>query len=133
MFLTHAALIAVGWGVLGKPYIAAAAIIVWGIGDTMAALIGIKFGKKFGKHHVKIPLADPKKTWEGTAAMAVTDLIVCFVILMILSELSVLRCVFFSLVVAPLSAYTELISHNGNDTVSVPAAIAAAIALLTLI
>ena len=57
LFLTHAALIAVCWGVLGKPYIAAVAIIVWGIGDTMAALIGIKFGK----HHVKIPLADPKK------------------------------------------------------------------------
>lgn len=65
--------------------------------------------------------------------MAVTDLIVCFVLLMILSELSVLRCMIFSLAVAPLSAYVELISHNGNDTVSVPAAIAAALALLTLI
>ncbi|MCM1055312.1 MAG: TSUP family transporter [Bacteroides sp.] len=127
LFLTHAALIAVCWGALNKPYIAAAAIIVWGIGDTMAALIGIRFGK----HHVKIPLADHKKTWEGTAAMAVTDLLICFALLMSLSDLSVLHCAGFSLAVAPISAYTELISHNGNDTVSVPISIAATLALLT--
>ncbi|MCM1298829.1 MAG: TSUP family transporter, partial [[Eubacterium] siraeum] len=129
LFLTHAALIAVCWGALGKPYIAAAAIIVWGIGDTVAALIGIKFGR----HNVKLPLADKKKTWEGTAAMAVTDLLVCFALLILISDLSVWRCVLFSLVIAPLSAYVELISHNGNDTVSVPVSVAAALALLTLL
>ncbi|MCM1480196.1 MAG: TSUP family transporter [Muribaculaceae bacterium] len=126
LFLTNAVLIAV-CGALGKIYIAVTAIITWGIGDTAAALVGINFGK----HRVKIPLADPKKTWEGTAAMAVTDLIVCFVLLMILSDLSVPRCVIFSLVAAPISAYAELISHNGNDTVSVPVSIAAALAVLT--
>ncbi|MCM1164413.1 MAG: TSUP family transporter [Lachnospiraceae bacterium] len=129
LFLTEAALTALCWGLLGKPHIVATAVIVWGVGDTMAALIGIKFGR----HHVKIPLADPKKTWEGSAAMAVTDLIVCFALLLILSGLPVWKCAVFSLVIAPLSAYAELISHNGSDTVSVPVSIAAALSLLTLL
>ena len=43
LFLMFAAVISVVWGVFGKPYIAAAAILMWGTGDAAAALIGIPF------------------------------------------------------------------------------------------
>ncbi|MCM1524689.1 MAG: TSUP family transporter [Ruminococcus sp.] len=128
LFLTNAALIA-ACGAAGKLYIAVTSIIVWGIGDTAAALVGINFGK----HKVKIPLADKNKTWEGTAAMAAVGLPVCFALLTALSDLPAMQCVCFSLAAAPISAYAELISHNGNDTVSVPVSIAAVLAVLTFL
>lgn len=129
LFFSHAILMALCWGWLEKPYIAVTAILVWGIGDTMAALVG----KRFGRHHVRIPHADPKKTWEGSLAMLAAGLAVAFTVLMATSGLSPLRCALLALVTAPAAAYAELVSHNGNDTVSVPAAAAAVLAVLTLL
>ena len=40
---------------LGKPYIAVAAILMLGIGDTAAALVG----KKYDTHHIQLKRADP--------------------------------------------------------------------------
>ncbi|MDE6281326.1 MAG: TSUP family transporter, partial [Oscillospiraceae bacterium] len=66
LFLCDAALVALCWGAFDLPWAAVAAILMWGSGDGAAALVG----HRFGKHHVRLPLADPKKTWEGSAAMA---------------------------------------------------------------
>ena len=129
LFCTHAVLIALCWGWIHKPYITVTAILVWGIGDTAAALVG----KRFGKHHVHLPLADPKKTWEGSAAMTVTGFLVGAIALLVTSGQPWYSCLLEALIVAPIAAYVELVSHNGNDTVSVPAAAAAVVALLSLI
>lgn len=40
LFCTHAALIAVSWGILDRSYIAVTSVLMWGIGDTAAALVG---------------------------------------------------------------------------------------------
>ena len=45
LFAMFAAVIVVAWGIFGKPGIAAASILMWGVGDAAAALIGIPFGK----------------------------------------------------------------------------------------
>lgn len=129
LFCTHAVLIAVCWGWLDKPFLAVSSILIWGIGDTMAALIG----KRFGRHHIHFKLADSRKTWEGTAAMALTSLAVGFLALLLTSGYSWPVCLVLALIAAPVSAFTELISHNGNDTVSVPAAVTAVLALLTAV
>lgn len=129
LFISHAVLIALCWGWLDQPYIAVTAILVWGAGDTMAALVG----KRFGKHPVNLRGADPRKTWEGTAAMAVTSFVVAFVVLMLTNLFPWGRCLLLALAVAPVSAATELFSHNGNDTVSVAAAITVLLALLSLL
>jgi len=120
LFCTHAALIALSWGWLDRPYIAITAILMWGTGDTAAALIG----KRYGKHHVRIPLADAKKTWEGSAAMVLTAFCAGFAALMIVSTLEWYSCLACAAAAAPVAAYVELISHGGNDTVTVPAAVA---------
>jgi len=118
MFLCDAALVAVCWGIFNLPWIAVSAILMWGSGDGAAALVG----HKWGKHHVKIPLADPKKTWEGSAAMLLISTIVGTIALLVLSSMAWHHCLLMSLAASLLGAYTELITHNGNDTVSVPVA-----------
>ncbi|MGN0592156.1 MAG: TSUP family transporter, partial [Ruminococcus sp.] len=126
LFGTHIALAAVCCGVLDKPFIAVTAILVWGVADTAAALVG----KKFGTHHIKLHHADPHKTWEGTAAMAVTSFVTGAAVLLLVSPFAWWKCVLFSLLTAPFSSGAELYSHNGNDTVSVPVAVAAILTIL---
>ncbi|MGN0478441.1 MAG: TSUP family transporter [Hominenteromicrobium sp.] len=128
LFGTHTVLAALCCGLLQKPYIAVTAILVWGIADTAAALVG----KRYGKHHIRLRHADPNKTWEGTAAMAVTSWITGAIVLLAVSPLVWWKCVLFALLVSPFSAGAELYAHNGNDTVCVPAATAAVLMVLCL-
>lgn len=125
LFGTDAALLAVCC-LLGAPYVAIASILIWGVGDTAAALVG----KKFGRHHVHLTGADQKKTWEGTGGMAATAAITGVLYLALASPLPLWQCVLFSIAVAPAAAMTELFSHHGNDTFTVPVATAAVLGLL---
>jgi len=129
LFCSHAVLIVICWGLLNKPYIAIASIMMWGVGDTAAALIG----KRFGKHHIHLVLADEHKTVEGSLAMMGSALVVGFFVLLFTSPLSWPVCLFHAAIVAPAVAYVELITHGGNDTVTVPAAGALLLTLLSLI
>ena len=117
LFLTDAALTAVCWGLFDLPYIAVAAILMWGSGDGAAALIG----KRFGKHHIPLPFADPKKTWEGSGSMAVVSTAVGFFTMIIMTVSPWYLCLFSAALTSLFGAYTELVSRNGNDTVTVPA------------
>ena len=65
LFTTFAVLTAIGWGIFDKRTITAAAILMWGVGDAVAALVGIPFGR----HKVHAKLSDGKKSWEGTISM----------------------------------------------------------------
>ena len=116
LFVMDAALVAVCWGGFGLPWVAATSILMWGTGDGAAALAG----HRFGKHHVKLPLADPKKTWEGSAAMVVVSALVGTVSMVMITDMPWAQCLLFALAAAIPGAYTELISHGGNDTVTVP-------------
>ncbi len=115
LFLTDAALVAICWGIFDLPWIAVAGILMWGSGDGTAALVG----HRFGKHHVALPLADPKKTWEGSGAMAAVSTLVGTAT-MLLAGLPWYFCLLTALVTSLFGAYTELISRNGDDTVTVP-------------
>ena len=129
LFSMYAALITVCWGVLNKPYIAVAATLMWGMGDAAAALVG----KRYGKHKANLPLADSHKTWEGSLAMAAFAFISGAVGMMFTMQLEWYQCILYALIAAPFSAYTELITKNGDDTVTVPIVTAAVIAVLSLI
>ena len=128
VFAMTAALIAVAWGALDRPWLAITAILMWGCGDAAAALVG----KRFGKHHVRLPLADEKKTWEGSCAMAAAAFLVGTLCLQMLTSLSLGQGLLLAVCTAPVAAYVELISHNGNDTVTVPVANLAVLTILTL-
>lgn len=126
LFSMMAVLIAVCWGIFGQLWIAVTAVLAWGFGDAAAALVG----KRYGTHHVHIRRADQKKTWEGTDAMVLTEFIICFLCTGVFTEYTLGLRIIISLVMAILGAYTELISHNGNDTVSVPVINASILSIL---
>ena len=50
--------------------------------------------------------------------------------LMLFSGFGWARCLLYALIAAPLAAATELYSHNGHDTVTVAAAVAAVLLIL---
>ena len=75
---------------------------------------------RFGKHHVKLPLADPQKTWEGSAGMALVSTAVGTASMLALTAMPLHQCLLYALATSVPGAYTELISRGGNDTVTVP-------------
>ena len=128
LFLMFAAITAVAWGVFGHREAAAAAILMWGVGDAAAALVGIPLGR----HKVKLKLADGKKSREGTAAMAAASFLVGFVFLLCYGGFDVGTVLLLSLPGAVVAAFTELISPSTWDTVTVPTAVLAVLLVLEL-
>lgn len=125
LFFMFAAVIAVAWGLLGKPYIAAAAILMWGTGDAAAALIGIPFGR----HRVNFPPINGRKSWEGTAAMLLVSFIAGCVLLCLWGGYPY-RVIPAVLLGAVTGAATELFSPSEWDTVTVPVAVLTVLLLL---
>ena len=126
-FLMTAVLIYVSWGIFGRRYIAAAAILMWGTGDAAAALTGVPFGK----HKVRLPLTDGKKSWEGSAAMLIVSFLGGMLLLSAVPEIPASRALILAGAGALTGAAAELFSPGEYDTVTVPLMIAAVLLLFT--
>ena len=127
VFTMFAIVVAICWGIFDDRHLALASLYAWGIGDAFAALIG----KKFGKHKIKAPKLDGKKSYEGTLSMFAVSFLTVTIILLCRGGLTIFSCIVISLIVAAVSALTELYSKNGNDTVICP--LSAMLILLPLI
>ena len=125
LFSMFAVLSAIGWGIFGKPEITAAAILMWGVGDAAAALVGIPFGN----HKVHLKPADGKKSWEGTVAMVIVSFIFGSAFLLLFTQLNPIITLIMCICGAAAGAATELFSPSELDTVSVPAVILAVLLL----
>ena len=121
--LTMVMSISICWGIFGDRLLTLACVYAWGVGDAFAALIG----KQFGKHKVGIPLADPRKSWEGSAAMFVCSVLSVLTVLLVRGGLSFGSCLLISLLAATATTYVELITKDGLDTITCPAAAMAVI------
>lgn len=129
LFLTDAVLVAIAWGIFNLPFVAVTAILMWGCGDGIAALVG----KRFGKHHVNIRWADKKKTWEGSAGMCVVSSVVGVICMLLMTNMPWYQCLVMAITTAVLGAYTELVTKNGNDTATVPAVNTVVLLILALL
>lgn len=111
-------MLAVFWGVLGAEheYIAVAAIMAWGPGDAVAAIVG----KNRGKHKLQGKMIEGVKSVEGCVGMAVTSFICTLPVLMTMSPMPWYTALIFSAVIAPIAAITELFTKKGWDTITVP-------------
>ena len=118
LFSMIGAFIALCWGLLGPEckYMAAVAMMAWGPGDGMAAIVGITWGKK----KLSGKMIEGTKTVEGTVAMGVTSCICIAVTLVLLSELAWYVILPVSLVIGVIAAFTELFTKKGWDTITVP-------------
>lgn len=114
---------AVCWGIFSDRYLVMACVYAWGVGDAFAALIG----KQFGRHKIRLPFADPHKSVEGTVAMFVSSAVAVWVILMLRDGLNFRECGLIAIIAAAVSAFVELCSKGGYDTVTCPAAAMAVI------
>jgi len=119
--------ISICWGVFGDRLLTLACVYAWGVGDAFAALAG----KRFGKHKIKLPLADPRKSWEGSAAMYVSSVFSVLTVLLVRGGLGFGLSLLISLLAAVATTYVELITKDGLDTITCPAA--AMVVILPLI
>lgn len=120
------AVVVIGWGVFNKPEFAGAAILMWGPGDGVAALVGVPLGK----HKVSFGLGKGKKSWEGSAAMMVASTLCGFTVLMWCGY-ALVTATLLSLAGAFVGTMVELVSHSEHDTVTVPCAILATLLILS--
>lgn len=117
LFFMFAAVIAVAWGIFGNMHIAAASILMWGMGDASAALVGIPYGK----HKIKTRYA--VKSWEGTLSMFAAAFLSGVIVLHFFGAFDTGRTVLAALHAGIIGAATELFSPGEWDTVTVPVAI----------
>ena len=117
LFIMFAAVITVAWGILENPHIAAASILMWGMGDASAALMGIPYGK----HKIRTRFA--VKSWEGTIAMFAAAFLSGAIVLHFFGGFSIGRSILAVLPASVIAAVTELFSPSEWDTVTVPAGV----------
>lgn len=118
LFSLMALMLAVFWGGLGAEheYIAVAAIMAWGPGDAVAAIVG----KKLGKHKLQGKMIEGVKSVEGSIGMAITSFICVLPILLLMSHHPWYISLAFSFAIAPIASLTELFTKKGWDTITVP-------------
>lgn len=123
-------MLAVFWGGLGetRKYIAVAAIMAWGPGDAVAAIVG----RNFGKHKLQGKWIEGVKSVEGSVGMAVTSFVCVIPVLLGMSALPWYAAVLLAAVTAPIASLTELFTKKGWDTVTVPIASAIVLCLAML-
>lgn len=126
-FTMLAVCICLCWGWRSDRYLVLACMYAWGVGDAFAALIG----KKFGKHKIRLKLADPHKSAEGSAAMFCTSALSILAVLLFRGGLSLAGYILIPLAGAGVATFVELITADGYDTVTCPAAAMAVILPLT--
>ena len=123
-------LIAIFWGCLGAEhlYIAVGAIMAWGPGDAVAAIVG----KKMGNHKLKGKYIEGTKSVEGSIGMAITSFLCLLPVLLFMSLLPWYASVILALAIAPIASLTELFTKGGWDTVTVPAVVSLILSLSVL-
>lgn len=114
----------ISWTIFKEKEIGATAILMWGVGDASAALIGIPFGK----HKVKLKYLDGKKSIEGSVAFLLSSLIVGFFFLGYCRIMPLWKVILSAIIGGAVGSATELFTKSEYDTVTVPIAI-----LLTLL
>ncbi|MBR3312597.1 MAG: TSUP family transporter [Atopobiaceae bacterium] len=129
LFCMFAVVVAVAWGWHGSPYVAAAAILMWGTGDAAAALVGIPFGR----HKVMAWPVEGRKSWEGSAAMLAVSFLVGLFVLAFLGGYPLGWALLACAAGAVVGTGVELVSQSEWDTVTVPLAVVAVLLLASLL
>ena len=110
--------IAVTWGWLNDRLLGLASIYAWGVGDAFAALIG----KRYGKHKIRLPGADHRKSVEGSAAMLATSAVAVMIVMLARGGMPAGSCALVALAGAAVAALVELYTKGGYDTITCPVA-----------
>ncbi len=118
-------------------YFPLSAILLMIISDTLASVIG----KRYGKHNIKIPWIKGIRTLEGSLAFFISGFIVCFLAFSLFgvtnpitqTHISLVEAILYSLIASVLATLIEMFSPSTWDDLTVPILTALIIFLLTLI
>jgi len=118
-------------------YFPIAGILLMIISDTLASVIG----KKYGKIKIKLPWPNTTRTLEGSLTFFVSGFILCFIAFMFLGvtnpitqiHISLEAALLYSLITSILATIIELISPSTYDDLTVPILTSLIIFLITLI
>lgn len=118
-------------------YFPIAGILLMIISDTLASVIG----KKYGKIKINLPWVNTTRTLEGSLAFFISGFILCFFAFMFLgvtnpitqSHISLEAALLYSLITSALATIIELFSPSTWDDLTVPILTSLIIFLITLI
>jgi phytol kinase len=118
-------------------YFPIAGILLMIISDTLASVIG----KKYGKHKIKLPWPNTTRSLEGSIAFFISGFILCFIAFAFLGvtnpitqiHISLEAALLYSLITSILATIIELISPSTWDDLTVPILTTLIIFLITLI
>ncbi|MFX0075837.1 MAG: diacylglycerol/polyprenol kinase family protein [Candidatus Hermodarchaeota archaeon] len=118
-------------------YFPIAGILLMIISDTLASIVG----KKYGKRKINIPWVKTVRTLEGSLAFFVSGFILCLIAFTFLGvtnpitqiHLSLEAALLYSLITSVLATIVELISPSTWDDLTIPIATVLIVFLLTLI
>jgi len=118
-------------------YFPVAGILLMIISDTLASVIG----KKYGKIFIKLPWIKSTRTIEGSLTFFISGFILCFISFTFLgvtnpitqTHISLELALIFSLITSALATIVELFSPSTWDDLTVPILTTIIIFLLTLI
>jgi len=118
-------------------YFPIAGILLMIISDTLASVIG----KKYGKIKIKIPWVKTTRSLEGSLAFFISGFLLCLLAFTILgvtnpitqNHLTLEIALIYSLITSALATIVELISPSTWDDLTVPIATVVIVFFLTLI
>lgn len=130
MLLAIVLLLWVFWGLLGEQarFAAVTGMVVWGIGDAMAALVGSRHARR----RYSGGIFDAAKSPLGTAAMVGSSAPAVWLILNGMTPLSGLAALLPALLASLAAGLAEAATRNGRDTLTVPLVAAAVVYPATL-
>ena len=116
---------------LNQPHHAAIGVLVWGVGDAAAAVIG----KHYGSLNFNGPVLSPAKTCEGTLSLILLAWLTVMLVggihhysLIPAALLEFLPAgaglIFYALLLAVTAGLVEAVSRVGLDTITLPVAVA---------
>jgi dolichol kinase len=114
-------------------YFPIAGILLMVISDTLASIIG----KKYGKIKIKLPWIKTTRTLEGSIAFFISGFLLCFIAFTFLGASNPITsleiALLYSLITSILATIIELVSPSTWDDLTIPIATVACVFLLTLI
>ena len=116
-------------------YFPIAGILLMIISDTLASIIG----KKYGKRKINLPWLKTTRSLEGSLAFFISGFILCFIAFTFLTNpltqiyLTLEVALLYSLITSALATIVELVSPSTWDDLTIPIATVVIVFLLTLI
>ncbi len=115
-------------------YLPIAGILIMIISDTLASIVG----KRWGKHEIKVPWIKTRRTVEGSITFLASAWILCFISFIVFGYylpghsivLSLPNALILSIVTAIVGTLVELVSPSVWDDITIPIATTAIVTIL---